>query len=193
MQLMREIYFPAQLLSILIFLSGRGVVYLYIQAAFGISANSNGIADMDTIKHNLLLADDDTDDCLFFKEALADLPVPVSLETVNDGVELMQLLSSKTKKLPDLLFLDLNMPRKNGFECLSEIKAADTLKSLPVIIFTTSLNMEMLNLLYQKGAYHYIRKPGEYSKLKKIILEVLNATARDDCKQPAKDKFILQP
>ena len=63
---------------------------------------------------NLLLADDDADDCMFFKEALEELPVAAKLITVNDGVQLMNHLINENSQLPDALYLDLNMPRKNG-------------------------------------------------------------------------------
>ncbi len=116
---------------------------------------------------NLWLADDDADDCMFFKEALDELPLDSSLVTVNNGEELMRALATKSTTLPDVLFLDLNMPRKTGFECLSEIKRNEGLKSIPVIIYSTSLDLAVVNLLYEKGAHHYIRKPGEFSDLKK--------------------------
>ncbi len=141
--------------------------------------------------HNLLLADDDIDDCAFFREALEELPIPATLYTVNDGVQLMNFLSEKSDNLPDALFLDLNMPRKNGFECLAEINTIDKLKNLPVIIFSTSLNMEIVDLLYQKGARYYIRKPGDYNILKKVILEAVTLTSKDKVTQPTRDKFIL--
>ena len=64
-------------------------------------------------KHlNLLLADDDTDDCIFFKAALEKLSLSTSLTTVHDGEQLMRLLLKETYELPHVLFLDLNMPRK---------------------------------------------------------------------------------
>lgn len=142
---------------------------------------------------NLLLADDDMDDCFFFKEALEELPISAKLTTVNDGVELMQLLSAKESPLPDALFLDLNMPRKSGFECLSEMKAIDKLMNIPVIIYSTSLNIEVVDLLYQKRAHYYIRKPGEFDQLKKVIFEAVTLTSQSKLAQPARDKFILQP
>ena len=71
--------------------------------------------------NNILLADDDQDDCLLFKEALDELAITVQLTAVQNGEELMQLLN-KAEILPDLMFLDLNMPRKNGMECLFAIK-----------------------------------------------------------------------
>lgn len=77
---------------------------------------------------NILLADDDSDDCLFFKEALRELLLSTNLTTVHDGEQLMQLLTNETNVLPHVLFLDLNMPRKNGFECLTEIKLSKKLK-----------------------------------------------------------------
>lgn len=143
--------------------------------------------------YRLLLADDDIDDCAFFRDALEDLPISATLLTVNDGVALMNFLSAKSENLPDALFLDLNMPRKSGFECLLEINLTETLKNLPVIIFSTSLNMEVVDLLYQKGAHYYIRKPGEYNKLKKVILEAVILTSKNKSIQPARDQFILHP
>lgn len=143
--------------------------------------------------YNLLLADDDEDDCTFFKEALDDLSVPVNLVTVNDGVELMNHLTVEVSDLPDLLFLDLNMPRKNGHECLAEIKKMDQLKNLPVIIFSTSLDTEIVNKMYEKGALYYIRKPGDFSKLKQVIGNALKITAENNFKKPERENFILQP
>ncbi|MBF4517895.1 response regulator [Flavobacterium sp. ANB] len=149
---------------------------------------------MNTHKYNLLLADDDEDDCAFFREALDDLLLPVSLATVNDGVELMDFLRNNVSdNLPDILFLDLNMPRKNGVECLTEIKQAADLRDLPVIIFSTSLDMTIVDQMYEKGAIYYIRKPGDFSKLKKVIENALAVTAGNNFKQPAKEHFILQP
>ena len=121
---------------------------------------------------HILLAEDDVDDCLFFKEALAELPITTRLTTVPNGEKLMQWLN-ETELLPDILFLDLNMPRKNGFECLTEIKQNKKLKNLPVIIFSTSFEQEVVNLLYRNGAQFFIRKPSEFAQFKKIIKHTL--------------------
>ena len=80
---------------------------------------------------NFLLADDDTDDRYFFGKALKELSIPSTLTTVEDGEKLMDYLSENSKQLPDVLFLDLNMPCKNGAECLTEIKNDQQLKHLP--------------------------------------------------------------
>jgi CheY-like chemotaxis protein len=144
--------------------------------------------------YNLLLADDDEDDCDFFKDALDELSLPVSLVIVNDGVQLMDLLAEKSADtLPDILFLDLNMPRKNGSECLTEIKEREEYKQLPVIIFSTSLDSKIVDLMYDKGATYYIRKPGDFSKLKKVIENAINIASENNFKQPQREQFILQP
>jgi CheY-like chemotaxis protein len=121
------------------------------------------------VPFNILLADDDIDDCLFFKEALKEFSLPTQLTVVHDGQQLMQLLTNETNELPHVLFLDLNMPRKNGFECLSEIKLDKKLEQLPVIIYSTSFHRKIANMLYETGANYYISKPSEISKLKKAV------------------------
>lgn len=144
--------------------------------------------------YNLLLADDDEDDCAFFKEALDELSFTASLVTVNDGVQLMNFLADNfATNLPDILFLDLNMPRKNGSECLTEIKEKEELKDLPVIIFSTSLDNDIVDQMFEKGATYYIRKPGEFSKLKKVIENALIIASQNNLKQPLREHFILQP
>ena len=92
---------------------------------------------------NILLADDDIDDCVFFKAAVDEFSLSTHLTSVHDGEQLMQLLTNESNELPHILFLDLNMPRKNGFECLSEIKLSKKLKQLPVIMFSTSFEQEV--------------------------------------------------
>jgi CheY-like chemotaxis protein len=141
---------------------------------------------------NILLADDDTDDCIFFKEAVEELAMDTQLTTLDDGEQLMKHLNSKINELPDTLFLDLNMPRKNGFECLSEIKANQRLKLLPVIIFSTSFEQEVVNQLYKNGAQYFIRKPPEFSQFKKIIHQTfLTIIIPQIISQPVRENFVL--
>src|SRR5688572_18771262 len=146
---------------------------------------------MEEIKHRLLLADDDMDDCIFFKEALEELPLSTSLTTVKDGVELMRLLSGELNSFPDMLFLDLNMPRKTGYECLSEIKSGDKLKHLPVIILSTSFEHDIANLLYKNGADFYLRKPGDFSILKQLIHKTVNLVTNLKTKPRSEQRFVV--
>ena len=149
---------------------------------------------------NLLLADDDNDDCLLFEEALQELMLPTRLSVVHDGENLMRRLAQKKEQLPDVLFLDLNLPRKNGIECLSAIKRDQGLARLLVIIFSTSSESKLVSLLYENGAHYYIRKPTDFSQLKKVIHQALvilkdflsDATSLiGSRRQPAKEHFVL--
>jgi CheY-like chemotaxis protein len=146
---------------------------------------------MNSTPIHLLLADDDPDDRIFFKEALDELSLNSNLSTVEDGDQLMNMLTGESAILPDLVFLDLNMPRKTGVECLAEIKANDKLKSLKVIIYSTSFDNEMVDLLYEKGALLYICKPGDYSDLKKVIHEAINIASQTNISRPAKEFFVI--
>jgi CheY-like chemotaxis protein len=139
----------------------------------------------------LLLADDDKDDCLFFQEALDELSLTSSLTTVHDGDQLMQLLNNPSTILPDVLFVDVNMPRKNGLECLTEIRGNEKFKNLPVIIYSTSYEQSISNLLYHNGAKYYIQKPSDFRLLKKIIFKALSLIADKNSNQPSMEKFLL--
>ncbi len=139
---------------------------------------------------NILLADDDIDDCRFFKEALEALPMLTSLTTVHDGEQLMTYLNDNSGQLPNVLFLDINMPRKNGFECLSEIKHHEKLKDLPVIMFSTSGAREKITVLFNTGADVYVRKPGNFAQLVQIIHHALPMAA-ENIFSNGKLKYIL--
>lgn len=145
---------------------------------------------MTSKKLNILLADDDIDDCHFFNEALEVLPVDTKLKIVNDGVELMAYLSENTEQLPHVLFLDINMPRKNGFECLSEIKHHEQLKDLPVVMFSTSNERDKINILFKNGADVYIRKPSNFAQLVQVINHALPMAA-ENIFSNGKLKYIL--
>ena len=145
---------------------------------------------------NILLADDDADDCFFFEKALREISITTRLTTVPDGERLMDYLSKNSGQLPDVLFLDLNMPRKSGFECLTEILENSKLKELPVVMFSTSYTLDpnyeqsMIDVLYKLGAWDYIRKPGDFAKLKQLIHQsLIKLTERETLKGKRKIKY----
>ena len=142
---------------------------------------------------NLLLVDDDNDDCLFFKEALQALPISAFLTILHDGEQLMRLLHKRTTApMPRrILFLDLNMPRKNGFEVLSELRQDKKIKKLPLIIYSTLSDQGVANQLYEKGAHYYIANPSEFLQLKKVIYQALLLTTISNVKRPTKENFVL--
>jgi len=139
----------------------------------------------------ILLADDDTDDCIFFRRAIQELQLSTNLITVHDGEELMSMLTDESCVLPDVLYLDLNMPRKNGFECLTEIKKSEKLNRFPVVIFSTSFEQEVVNQLYINGAQFFIRKPAEFQQFKKIIHQSLVLIRDGTVLQTTKENFGL--
>ena len=140
---------------------------------------------------HILLADDDADDSILFQEILEELPLSTHLTKVSNGEQLMQFLNETKDQLPDVLFLDLNMPRKNGYDCLSEIKGSEKLKSVSVIIFSTAFEPQVISVLYAKGAQYYIRKPNSYWQLKNLIHQALILTETTNIEYPLQEKFVL--
>jgi CheY-like chemotaxis protein len=139
---------------------------------------------------HLLLADDDEDDCMLFQTALEELSVSAKLDTVSDGYQLMQYLYKNWQELPQILFLDLNMPCKNGFECLIEMKRDKHLKLMPVVIFSTSYDQTMVDGLFQNGAHHYIRKPEAFETLKNLIRQAIIFTLEEELPR-SRENFVI--
>ena len=140
----------------------------------------------------VFLAEDDPDDRLLFEDALNEIGNGAQLITAKDGMQLIQLLNNLVPPPPEVIFLDLNMPRKNGFECLKEIKLNPTYKNIPVVIFSTSSQPETVASVYKMGANFYIRKPGTFQKLKSAIMSVLSINWLENSTQPAFENFLLE-
>jgi CheY-like chemotaxis protein len=140
-------------------------------------------------KH-VFLADDDEDDRMLFQEVIKELPYVVHLTIAEDGEQTLKILNQLTSP-PELLFLDLNMPLKNGLECLQEIKQNKILKSLPVIIFSTSSYPSVINQTYEAGAHLYVRKPNDFLNFKKTIHHILSVNWKDNLSQPPREEFVL--
>jgi two-component system, response regulator len=137
-----------------------------------------------TDKHvrTILMADDDPDDRLLVQEALIDANFPVTnVSFVEDGDELMDYLlgrknhsGTNKKNLPDLILLDLNMPKKDGREALKEIKLNPNLHHIPVIVFTTSTSLEDIKASYDNGANTFISKSGTFDGLVATMTSIKN-------------------
>jgi CheY-like chemotaxis protein len=124
----------------------------------------------------ILVADDDADDRLLIKEAFEEARLLNPIHFVEDGEELLDYLKRRKKyadfadiPLPGLLLLDLNMPRKNGFEALKEIKSDETLKQLPIVVFTTSKIEEDVYSSYNLGVNSFITKPVTFQSLVSVM------------------------
>ena len=138
---------------------------------------------------NVLLADDDEDDCFFFSKILEGFNIHTNLTVVDNGKKLMEYLR-KTVVLPDVLFLDINMPFKNGRECVTAIKADTTLCNLPIIIYSTSLYDHGVDQLYQMGAWYYLRK-SSLEELAVKLRHVLGWIQAGTFARPELANFIL--
>jgi CheY-like chemotaxis protein len=138
---------------------------------------------------NILLADDDDDDRDIFIEIMKEISPEVIIKIARNGEDVFTVLSEPGYR-PDIIFLDLNMPIKGGYECLKEIRATDNLKNIPVVIYSTSTKDEHIEETYLSGANLYIPKPDSYSGLHKMATQVL-ALNWNDGSIPSRDKYLL--
>ncbi|MFP9115725.1 response regulator [Flavobacterium sp. RHBU_3] len=139
----------------------------------------------------IMLADDDEDDRLFFKEAFEEVKIKYEISTFNDGEQLMDYLNTPDSVLPDIVFLDLNMPRKSGMECLREIRQNDRLKKISVAIYSTSSSEQDIEETFTTGANVYIKKPNDFNMLKKVLSDVVHINWQQISEGLSKDNFIL--
>ena len=147
---------------------------------------------MQTDYIHIILADDDEDDRLFFTDAFSELKINTKVNTFNDGVELMNYLNSDDAILPQVLFLDLNMPKKNGLECLAEIKSNNKFEDIAIAIYSTSSSGEHIEETFVKGANIYIKKPSDFETLKKVLSDVVAINWQYHTSGLNKDNFLLR-
>ena len=124
----------------------------------------------------ILLVEDDPGDVLMAREALAEGKVANRLAVVNDGVEAMAYLRAEgeyaERPRPDLVLLDLNLPRKGGLEVLEELKADDDLKRIPVVVLTTSDAERDIIVSYDHYANAYIKKPVDFDQFVSVVRQI---------------------
>ncbi|MFZ7111031.1 MAG: response regulator [Desulfatiglandales bacterium] len=121
---------------------------------------------------HILMVDDDPDDYYLTRDALGEAGSEYILRLVSDGSEMLDYLLNRgnyadrqENPTPDLILLDLNMPRMDGHQALSEIRSCEHTKNVPVVIFTTSCNEEDINGCYRAGANSFLHKPSDYDSL----------------------------
>ena len=134
----------------------------------------------------IILADDDQDDTFLFQEALEQIPLETGLAVAENGVELLQILKDADNK-PDIIFLDMNMPVKNGLECLKEIRSTARFEQVPIVVLSTSVSQHLWESAYRCGANMYIQKPNSFNSLvdvlKKCLLDRTNTTIPERVEQ----------
>ncbi len=143
-------------------------------------------------KLKIALADDDADDRFLFEEAIKEIHIKTNLSLYVNGKELMEYLTSPNAVLPQLVFLDLNMPVKNGLQCLKEIRGNSALKELSVAIYSTSCSEKDIEETFINGANIYINKPNNFNKLKEVIERVLQLDWQYQTSYLNKDNFLLR-
>src|SRR3954466_7950839 len=122
-------------------------------------------------KYVFLLVDDDMDDSELFQEALTEIDSTIIFHHAENGEDALKKLDPF--QLPDLMFLDINMPRINGWECLRLMKNNPVFRKIPVIVYSTSSHQEEVNSAIALGAYNFYTKPSSYKELKKMLTEVV--------------------
>ena len=145
----------------------------------------------DDLTH-VVLADDDADDRLFFTEAFEELKLKTRVETYVDGVALMDALTAADALIPHLLFLDLNMPKKSGLECLKEIKRNAKFQDMAIAIYSTSASEADIENTFVNGANIYIKKPSDFRTLKKVLSDVVTINWQYHTSGLNRDNFLLR-
>ena len=136
---------------------------------------------------HIVLADDDSDDRELFEEAVTVVDPRIKISMAKDGEELMELL--KTNSTLDMIFLDLNMPFKNGFQCLDEIRSIKAFQDLFIILYSTTARPVVIDSAFRKGASLFIQKPNSFSDLKQILLKVFTSGILEI--SPSREGFVL--
>jgi CheY-like chemotaxis protein len=128
---------------------------------------------------SIFIADDDSDDLLLFRDALEKVDPAIKLENVSNGIALLSLLSHMS---PDLLFLDLDMPGKNGLECLVEIRKNPSQDLLPIVVFSSTTRPANIETAYEMGADLFFIKPANFNDLIVSIKAILALNWQDPSK-----------
>ena len=124
------------------------------------------------LSHNgitFLLADDDADDKTLFCEALSEIDPSIVCHTASDGKEALAILAGAQVKKPSIIFLDINMPVMDGWQCLGKIKENTDHKNIPVIMYSTSSYQRDIELALEGGAFCFFTKPSDYRELRSIL------------------------
>ncbi|RYF92112.1 MAG: response regulator, partial [Chitinophagaceae bacterium] len=119
-----------------------------------------------------LLADDDKDDAELFEEALQSIDTPVQFYHVKDSNAVIPFLDKNHDIRPDLIFLDVNLPQVNGWECLSDLKAHESYAQIPVVMYSTSSHPKEKSLAAQLGASGFLTKPTDFNSLIKMLSSI---------------------
>ncbi len=137
---------------------------------------------------HVLLAEDDADDREFFIEAFSIVDPTIEVATVENGEKLMDHLK-KSEIFPDCIFLDLNIPKMNGKECFCEIKNDQQLQTIPIVIYTTSVNSKDIDETWDRGATFFTRTTS-FKELIRLLNKFISAAFNQNL-QKVKGNYVL--
>lgn len=143
-------------------------------------------------KLKILLVDDDEDDRQFFADALESLDMKTELVQLTNGEECIDYMVTNKEDCPNLLFLDLNMPIMNGFQCLEQIRKDDGFKDVIIAIYSTSSAEKDIEDTFNKGANIYITKPSSFKDLKNSLRQVIKTNWTYHMNDFSKKNFLLK-
>lgn len=142
---------------------------------------------------HIFLAEDDEDDRLLFSDALLEIDSSAVLTEAENGKVLMNKLYISSSHLPEIVFLDINMPLQNGYECLQEIRSnKGNLRNLHIVVLTTDCNKDHIDAVYNLGATYYVVKPENYNGLKSVIAKLLKIDWMHQTVRPDRKHFVIQ-
>lgn len=139
----------------------------------------------------VVLVDDDADDRTLFEEVFSELKINSSLNLFQNGLEAMDYFNEPQTDVPDLIFLDLNMPIMGGIETLEHLRRSAKYKSVPIAIYSTSSSERDIEDTLVRGANIYITKPSDYKKLQKVLDEVLKVNWQYSTSQLRLENFVM--
>lgn len=145
----------------------------------------------DKAKHIVALADDDADDREIFVDVCLDIEADIKVFLFKNGKELIDYLSAADNVIPSILFLDINMPIKDGFECLKSIRCNLGLNELCVIVYSTSISLSDVKKARDLGADGFLQKPASYKSLKSAVQNILDTDWSDPCSQLDEMNFLI--
>ena len=122
----------------------------------------------------IMIVDDDADDVEVFCDAIKEIDHGITCISASNGEEALNTLNKENARLPDFIFLDLNMPRLSGKQCLKRLKINAKLRDIPVIIYSTSKLQEDMDETKQLGAAFFLSKPTKVNELRKAIALILD-------------------
>jgi CheY-like chemotaxis protein len=145
---------------------------------------------MNTEATHVLIAEDDDDDYQIFSAAIGELSFEILLSRVEDGKVLIQFLEDA---IPDILFLDILMPCKDGRTCIREIRANKRFDELPVITYSSLRDIETTEFFYREGSNLFVIKPSSFKELKEILQNILTIDWKKTMYYPPKAQFVMNP